>query len=149
MSAFQLLGCSSVREIEVTGTDIARRHHDLSGAVAELGGVVAGDAEELDLQHPGVRPLPVGAEPDIAHHGRKGRAARVVAETGVVDASGRFDGLGDDLHLRVGRRRHVVAQDVDAGTVGTSKTFAPFASPTTLFTIAAGSWLFRLANWKG
>jgi hypothetical protein len=33
--------------------------------------------------------------------------------------------------------------------VGTSKIFAALASPTTLFTIIVGSWLCRLANWKG
>ena len=33
--------------------------------------------------------------------------------------------------------------------VGTLKTFAVFASAMTLFTIIVGSWLCRLANWKG
>src|SRR5436190_16321788 len=33
--------------------------------------------------------------------------------------------------------------------VGTLKTFAAFARPMTLFTIIIGSWLCRLANWKG
>src|ERR1700741_649469 len=33
--------------------------------------------------------------------------------------------------------------------VGTLKTFAVFASATTLFMIIVSSWLWRLANWKG
>src|ERR1700757_2434089 len=33
--------------------------------------------------------------------------------------------------------------------VGTLKALAAFARPMTLFTIIMGSWLCRLANWKG
>src|ERR1700741_275187 len=33
--------------------------------------------------------------------------------------------------------------------VGTLKALAAFARPMTLFTIIIGSWLCRLANWKG
>lgn len=63
---------------------------------------MASNALKLDLQDPWMGPLAVDPGLDAAHHSIEDRAPRVLGETGVVEATGRLDGLGTDLHLGIG-----------------------------------------------
>jgi len=80
--------------------------------------IVSDDALELDLEYARLTPLTVTTEGDVTHHRLEGRRTRVGDQGCVVKTPGGFYCLRHNLHLGVGKRRHVVAQEIDAAFCG-------------------------------
>src|SRR5262245_24706240 len=95
-----------------------RGDHHLGRHILELHGVVAPDVLELHLQHARLGPLAALAKFDVAEHGLERRLADVVGELGVIEAPRGLYGLLQDLHLRVGLRRHIIAERIHTGRRG-------------------------------
>src|SRR6185437_8408258 len=91
-----------------------RRQHDLLVRIFELLDAVAADVLELHLEHPRLRPFAFLAELDVAIHRLEGVRADVVGDLLLIEALRLRHGLGQDLHVGVRDRRHVIAERIDA-----------------------------------
>src|SRR6266446_7207903 len=79
---------------------------------------MAGYSLELDLQDPWLCPFTFCAKPDCAHDGVKSSASCVCRKAWIVEPTGRFDSLSKHLHLGIGKRCHVMSQEIDARVIG-------------------------------
>src|SRR5215813_3119367 len=85
--------------------------------VAGLVLVEAGALDVLELNHDGTRGRPFAqlVEADLADDGLERARVDVVGELVVIERAGRLDGLLQHLHGRVGERRLIEAERIDAG----------------------------------
>src|SRR5579864_8267576 len=79
----------------------------------ELRDPVAADPLELCFEDARVGPFAVRAEADVAGDGCETVAAQVRGELALIEAVRGFHGLLQLLHPGVGKRRHVIAEQID------------------------------------
>ena len=96
-----------------------RRDHGEGLGTPELSKVVTMNVLELRRQDARCRPFAARREFHIANERLERVSVHEGTELFALGAFGGFDGLPQDLQIRIGPRRHVIAERIDIRRLGT------------------------------
>src|ERR1019366_4410026 len=113
-ASVSLAGCGK-GVAELTVCELLGLDNDLLPDLIKLVEVVANDISILDIKNSRLGPVAVGCESNLADHRVEGGLVNVTADRVCIQALRRLHSLFENLHARIGVRRHVKAKEIGTG----------------------------------